>query len=205
MAAFFPEVLDEFLSPAFLERVRKKFHYSETQADEFQTVAGEMLPLIREEAIWESKAASVKHQNQRGKCNVIYESVVMSLGNGIDCLQERYSEREQLSQSYMIDVLASEILMQGYDAYKRYIRANTDWHVVRYHFLGSEEEFPFEMLPQLLKDLTQQITCNSAFCMCPQKSVAFIAELTQDESVQCKGVCAGCNNTYCFNTFIDIG
>ena len=38
MEAFFPDVLDKFLSPAFLEGVRKKFHYDETQAFEFQVV-----------------------------------------------------------------------------------------------------------------------------------------------------------------------
>ena len=45
MAAFFPNVLDKFLSPTFLEEVRKKFHYDETQIHEFQAVAEEMLPV----------------------------------------------------------------------------------------------------------------------------------------------------------------
>ena len=55
MATFFPNVLDKFLSSAFLEGVRKKYHYEETQASEFQVVAEEMLPLMREEAFWERR------------------------------------------------------------------------------------------------------------------------------------------------------
>lgn len=205
MATFFTDALDNFLSPAFLEGVRKKFHYDETQAFEFQAVAEEMLPIMREEAFWERRVSSEENQNQSEASGVIHEQVVMSLGNGVDCLQERYSERELLSKSYMIEVLASELLLQGYAAYNRYIRKNTDWHVARYHFLGSEEDYPLEMLPDLLKDLTPFITCNSAFCMLPKKSVAFVAELTQDDKVQCRGVCVGCNNLNCSNRMADGG
>ena len=205
MAAFFPDALDKFLAPVFLEGVRNKFHYDETQAFEFQVVAEEMMPLIREEAFWERRESSGENKHQSEACSVIHEQVVMSLGNGVDCLQERYSERKLLSQSYMIEVLSSELLLQGYAAYNRYIRKNTDWHVARYHFLGSEEEFPLEMLPDLLKELTPLITCNSAFCMLPKKSVAFIAELTQDDKVRCRGICVDCNNLNCSNRMADSG
>ena len=205
MAAFFSDVLDKFLSTAFLEGVRKKFHYDETQVSEFQAVAEEMLPLMRDEAFWERKVFSGANQCQGEAQSVIYEQVVMSLGNGIDSLQERYNERELLSQSYMIEVLVSELLLQGYAAYNRYIRKNTDWHVARYHFLGSEDDFPLNMLPNLLKELTPLITCNAAFCMLPKKSVAFIAELTQDDKVRCRGICVGCNNFHCPNRMADGG
>ena len=203
MAAFFPEILDEFLSSAFLEEVRKKFHYDEAQASELQVMAEEMLPLIREEAFWERKVSHGENKKQSEAGSVMYEQVVMSLGNGIDSLQERYSERELLSQSYMIEVLASELLLQGYTAYNSYIRKNTDWHVARYHFLGSEEDFPLEKLPDMLKELTPLITCNSVFCMLPKKSVAFISELTQDDKIRCRGICVGCNNINCSNRMAD--
>lgn len=100
---------------------------------------------------------------------MIHEQVVMSLGNGVDRLQEKYSERGLLSQSYMIEVMASELLLQGYVAYNYYIKENTDWHVARYHFLGSEENYPLEMMPDLLRELTPLITCNSAFVCCPKR------------------------------------
>ncbi len=203
MKAFFSDVLDDFLSPVFLEGVRQKFHYGDTQEDEFQKVAEEMLPLMREEAFWEREESFVKNHHQMENGTAIYENVVMSLGKELDHLQESYSDRGMLSQSYMLEVLASEFLLQGYEAYNRYIRANTDWHVARYHFLGSEEDFPIELLPSLLKRVAPQITCNSAFYMLPKKSVAFISELTQDVSLQCKGICVGCNNISCSNRIAD--
>ena len=72
MAAFFPNVLDKFLSPTFLEEVRKKFHYDETQIHEFQAVAEEMLPLMREEAFWEKSVYSGKNKHQSESYSVIY-------------------------------------------------------------------------------------------------------------------------------------
>ena len=122
MAAFFPNVLDKFLSPTFLEGVRNKYHYEETQASEIQVVAEEMLPLMREEAFWERRVSLEGNKHQSEECNMMHEKVVMSLGNGVDCLQEKYSDRELLSRSYMIEVLASELLLQGYAAYNHYIK-----------------------------------------------------------------------------------
>lgn len=202
MAAFFQDVLDQFLSPSFLGGVRKRFHYDETQAGAFLAVAEEMLPLMRGEAFWERAVFSGK---QGEACSEMREQVVMSLGKGVDCLQEGYSERGMLSQSYMIEVLASELLLQGYVAYNRYIETNTDWHVAGYHFLGNEEDYPLEMLPDLLRKLAPQITCNSAFCMRPKKSVVFVAELTQDDKVQCRGVCVGCDSLNCSNRMAEEG
>ena len=194
MADFFTDLLDGFLNPSFLEKVRDKFHYEETQRSELQAVAEQMLPLMREEAFWERNISSLQKSS-----GAEYEDVVMSLGAGIDSLQDHYSSQGMLSRSYMLEVLASELLLQGYGAYNRYVEKNTDRHVARYHFLGSEDSFPLSMLPRLLDISDGRITCNEAYCMLPKKSVAFVAELTQDEKVRCEGVCVGCNRRQCPN------
>ncbi|MBD5476365.1 MAG: hypothetical protein HDR17_10390 [Lachnospiraceae bacterium] len=194
MADFFTDLLDGFLNPSFLEKVRDKFHYEETQSRELQAVAEQMLPLMREEAFWESNISSLQKSS-----GTEYEDVVMSLGAGIDSLQDHYSSQGMLSRSYMLEVLASELLLQGYVSYNRYVEKNTDWHVARYHFLGSEDSFPLSMIPRLLDITDGRITCNEAYCMLPKKSVAFVAELTQDEKVRCEGVCVGCNRRQCPN------
>ena len=194
MADFFTDLLDGFLNPSFLEKVRDKFHYEETRSSELRAVAEQMFPLICEEAFWERNVSSLQKSS-----GAVYEDVVMSLGAGIDSLQDHYSSQGMLSRSYMLEVLASELLLQGYGAYNRYIEKNTDRHVARYHFLGSEDSFPLSMFPSLLDITDGRITCNEAFCMLPKKSVAFVAELTQDEKVRCEGVCVGCNRRQCPN------
>lgn len=200
MAAFFPELLDAFVTLDYLEYVRRKFHFEERQAEEIRAVAEEMMSVMRREAFWTSQEASfMKKQDWIGNTGAEYELVAMSLGSGVDFLQDDYNEKGLLLQSYMAEVLADELLMMGYDAYHRHIMAHTMQHVARYYFPGSEEALPLEILPVLLKNLTQKIICNSSFCMIPQKSVVFISELTKDENVGCRGICADCKNRSCEN------
>ncbi len=208
---FFPALLEEFVTPVFLEGVRRKFHFDGGQLAEIREVAEEMLPVLQKEAFWARAvypSENLSHVETSGinedgaqpaMLYAAYEKAAISLGHGVDLLQESYSEKGRLLQSYIVEALAGELLMRGYDAYNRYVAAYTDRHVARYHFPGSEEAFPLGMLPELLKDLTQEITCNAAFCMVPKKSVVFISELTQDESVRCQGLCVGCGNAACPN------
>ena len=199
MADFFPDLLGRFLGEAFLKGVCRKYHYREGQEVELRAVAEEMLPLMQREAFWESRESGSFNGKQKETAGAAYEDVIMSLGSSLDSLQESYHEKEQLSESYMLEALASELLLMGYGAYNRYVREKRNWHVARYHFPGSEENFPLKMVPELLKGFQYQITCNTAFCIIPKKSVVFVAELTRDEQIQCESICAGCHNVQCPN------
>lgn len=201
MPSFFTELLDQFSGPAFLEKVRVKFHYEETRIEELKEAAEEMLPLLSKGAFWERKPGGPcgLGPSQGEEAAAQYERVVVSLGPGLDALQDRYSEMGLLSKCYMVEVLAGELLMISYGAYNRYVEETTGWHVARYHFPGSEDIYPLEMMPDLLNGLTERVACNAAFCLIPKKSVVFMAELTKDEKVRCEGICMGCNNVYCAN------
>ena len=195
MEIFFPELLDEFISAHFVKKVQERFHFSVEQTVKIQTVANKMLPTIAEEAFYVRQAYSPENKPP----DKAYECVAMSLGGGVDLLQESYVEKGLLLESYIVEVLASELLLCGYEAYNKIIDAHTIQHVARYHFPGSENELPLEMLPGLLQILTPKITCNAAFCMQPKKSVVFISELTQNEAIHCQAICIGCTNKSCPN------
>ena len=179
MSIFFPDILDDFLKLPFLQRVKKKYHFEEHQMDELKAVAGEVLPLIRREAFWERKGwhASPTRKNalQDGPENASvldkrWEAVVISLGWGVDDLQESYSRKGMLSQCYMLEALAGELLLDSYGAYNRYVQEHTKWHVARYHFPGSEEDFPLEMLPDILEAFASQ--CHREVAdICPRRDV----------------------------------
>ena len=197
MQAFFPELLNSFLDMEFIKKVCEKFHYEEINLSELQAVAGEMLPLMRREAFWEVCTPWIWDCGE--KTDAVYEGVVMTLGKGLDCLQESYHKKGMLTESYMLEALASELLLHGYKAYNHHVRETGGWHVARYHFLGSEEALPLELLPELLQESAGQIVCNAAFCLIPKKSVVFVSELTQDSKVQCESICVGCHNLHCPN------
>lgn len=198
MARFFEDLLDAFSDKSFLEKVYKKYHYGEEQLPLLAAVAAEMLPLMRREACWERQEWKVTGQTggEIGMiCPPVFEQVIMTLGAGVDALQEAYLEKGLLSESYMIEALASELLLAGYSAYNRYMAAETAFHVARYYFPGSEENYPLEKLPFLLGRTKLPVTCNDAYCMQPKKSVVFVAELTEDETVHCQGICVGCRGS----------
>ncbi|MCM1134024.1 MAG: hypothetical protein NC400_00475 [Clostridium sp.] len=204
MAAFFPDLLEEFLGSDFLLTVCRKFHYEEERLSQLRAVAEKMLPFMRGEAFWERGKFGI--ENERGiekkEKAFKYEAVVMSLGGGIDALQETYHKEGLLTESYMLEALADELLLQGCKAYNCYMEENGGYYVAGYHFPGSGGSFPLETLPELLKGFEHtghKLTCNKAFCMSPQKSVAFVAELTKDRKARCGSICADCDNKDCPN------
>ncbi|MCM1191079.1 MAG: hypothetical protein NC123_04725 [Butyrivibrio sp.] len=180
----------------------KKFHYEERQQPELRAVAQQMLPLIRREAFWTAGRSCILDSGADSP--VTYEDVVMTLGEGIDCLQEDFAQKGLLCECYMLEALAGELLMCAYKAYNQSVREKCSRHVARYHFPGAEKAFPLEQLSRILKNLSTPVVCNEAFCLLPQKSVAFVAELTQNEEIQCGGICPECSSTGCPNRVADL-
>lgn len=180
---------EKLADAVFLRSVCKKYHYQDEDYESLCSVAEAMLPLVRE-------GLCMKH---RLFAHGESAEAVITLGAGPDKLQAEYTEKGSLSECYMVEALSSELLLQAYTVYNRYVADLTDYHVARYHFLGSEPEYPMDMLPEMLKRLDTQIVCNEAFCMVPKKSVAFVAELTKDKTVHCRGICTGCSSRRCPN------
>lgn len=139
----------------------------------------------------------------------VFLAVGITLGKGIDELQEKYLQNGFLTESYMIEVLSSELLLESYRAYTEWLVVHRDLHVARLHFLGGEISETSEQkissllrlanLPMLLQELALPVTCNAAYCMIPKKSVVFYAELTKDPFTKCAGICLGCGRRDCPN------
>lgn len=200
MEKFFDEVLDKLTTPVFLEAVRKKYHYEKDQLGELKDVAEQLLPRMRREACWnQGEFVAELPEGMKSWAEGPCREVVLTLGEGTDLLQEEFTEKGLLSESYMVEALASELLLQGYAAYNKYVEAHTEFHVARYHFPGSEEELPIESLEGMLQRLGVPVRYNEAFCMIPKKSVAFVAELTLDAKSRCQGICVGCGSKNCPN------
>ena len=138
-------------------------------------------------------------------------TVGITLGKGIDDLQENYLQDGLLTESYMIEVLSSELLLKSYQAYTKWVADHRELHVARLYFLGSvagesgssekklNDRLQLENLPVLLWELQMPVTCNEAYCMIPKKSVVFYAELTKDAFTKCAGICLGCGRRDCPN------
>lgn len=200
MEGFFTDVLDRLTNSNFLEAVQSKYHYQKEQLDELKSVAEQLLPLMRREACWNQGEFSTDVPGHWQVCaEGPFREVVLTLGESVDLLQEEFLQEGLFSECYMVEALASEMLLQGYAAYNRNVVEHSEFHVARYYFPGSCDEFPLELLKGVLDRLKMPVRCNEAFCMIPKKSVAFVAELTRDEVRRCQGICVGCNSSNCPN------
>lgn len=132
-----------------------------------------------------------------------YIPVCVTLGPGVDALQESYLQQGLLTEAYMVENLAGELLLRAYPLWNEWVVSQgspeKELHVRRYHFPGSEDGCPLEKLPELLKKLDIPVTCTEAYCLLPKKSVAFYAELTRERNVRCEGICVGCGRKDCPN------
>ena len=194
MQTLFSEVTQLCRSEEFLHSVIKKYHYAEDEITTLRQVAEQMQQCIGAKAGWQDVVSSP------------FCVVGITLGAGVDTLQEGYLGRGLLTESYMIEVLSSELLLKSYEAYTEWVAEHRDVHVERLLFLGSvtgdaglNEKLRIENLPALLRDLELPVTCNEAYCMIPKKSVVFYAALTQDPNVRCAGICMGCGRKDCPN------
>ncbi len=193
MEAFFEEVLDRSVTAAFIGEVQKNYHYREEQREGLEQVARRLLPLLRREACWEQRIDGDDGQG------AVYSQVLMTLGQGPDLLQEQYGAQGLLTECYMVESLSCELLLLGYQAYNRYVEANTGYHVAQYHFPGGGGRFGLEEIPKWLARFTLPVQCTEALYLTPKKSALFAAELTREKGRRCPGICAGCENRQCVN------
>ncbi len=195
MQQLFSEVTALCRDEQFLHSVMKKYHYDPEEYPTLKQLAEQMVPCLETEAGWQDR--DCEETFPEGERSFL--AVGITLGKGIDELQENYLQDELLTESYMIEVLSSELLLKSYQAYTEWVAAHRDLHVARLHFLGAEGAPGLENLPTLLRELKLPVACNEAYCMIPKKSVVFYAELTKDVFTKCAGICLGCGRRDCPN------
>ena len=188
MDGLFETVAEKCRTAGFLENVMTKAHYVSEDRELLFDVLDGILRKMEDEAAWSQKNSD----NQQ--CEI-----VMTLGAGVDDLQEEYLKTGRLTEAYMVEVLASEILLVAYAMLNLWIKEHTEFVVARYYFLGADEKHPLEHLPSVLSRSGLPVTCTEGYCMLPKKSVAFYAQLTTDHSAVCEGICMGCDRTDCAN------
>lgn len=222
--------LETAVTEPFLDTVMKKFHFGEEERDAFLAAGREVEAAVRKEAgFWcvpyegnvraasgsvgrltdFERPADCRRAAQEGKTEIAL--VVLTLGKGVDALQERYTEEGRLSECYMAETIAGELLLKAYRQFNVWMEAQNGVHVARYHFFGAcenavcesglgAEELSLEAMSACVGALGLiEVRCNQACCLTPKKSVAFLAELTGDAGVRCEGICAGCGRKDCPN------
>ena len=207
MQPLFSEITALCRDEQFLHSVMKKYHYNPEEYLNLKRLAGEMVPCLETEAGWQDR----NFEETFPEGDQSFLAVGITLGKGIDELQEKYLQNGLLTESYMIEVLSSELLLKSYRSYTDWVAVHRELHVARLYFLGTEipeakagdvglgSRLRLENLPELLQELQMPVTCNEAYCMIPKKSVVFYAKLTRDPFTKCAGICLDCGRRDCPN------
>ena len=153
MDGLFQKITEECKKTGFLETVLEKAHYAPEDRELLWSVLEQVLQCMEGEACWSAKAIDTRASGARkescdkkavgvkaiGAGEAGVQAVVMTLGAGVDQLQEEMLVAGKLTEAYMVEVLGSEILLLAYTAFNTWVKEHTDFVVKRYYFLGMGE------------------------------------------------------------------
>lgn len=191
-----------------------------------RTVADSMAPGIDDTAA-ESRETPITDQSGAGCRYMEGQSAycVVTLGPGIDRLQEQCGENGDVSDAYMLECLGSVLLQKAYDIVDKLIHRSTGLFVQRYIFPG-DGELPLSENGRILRYIREAddargagrssdsviagkntgekraadvpaVSCNGSYVLMPQKSVVFLSVLGEDRKD--RHLCDACPSVTCPN------
>ena len=121
--------------------------------------------------------------------------VVLTLGKGVDRLQESYIEKEEYLKAYCVECLGLEFLLKAYDDLKMEVKKEGEYIQ---QFLYPGEQLPIEAMREIfLRTNPKDVTYNESFFIDPKKSVAMEVILTKEKEKESCGICEQCKNINC--------
>lgn len=123
-------------------------------------------------------------------------AVLVTLGDGIDELQRACTEEGRLSESYMIECIAMELLGNAYEQSAEKLYEHYGLWINGFDFLG--DKAPIEEMGKLFDILKpREVSYNQAYMITPKKTVAFYTTLTKKRQETYCNQCESCRNTRC--------
>lgn len=192
------------LTETFVKVVAHRYHYEwKDQKKMRQVAAGIRSALEGQEGFYCIFPDNLKKETRKEEYAA---GVIVTLGEKVDRLQDAYSSRGDIEGAYMVEVMSGELLRNAYLQVSDWILKNSCYEAVSFHFFGTEEELPMELMTELLENQSEKkVTCNGAYCLEPKKSVVFLAKLMKkEENVAVRrgknisaAMCAACKNKDC--------
>lgn len=122
--------------------------------------------------------------------------IIVTLGKQVDELQDKFSGRERLSEAYMIEILAMELLQKACAMAEECIHEATGRWVDRPEYIG--ENRPIEEIREVLEKMRPEtMSCTSMCMLNPRKSVVYYAGLTKERQERHGNACSSCTNRNC--------
>lgn len=139
--------------------------------------------------------------DEEGLEDIPYERFVVgavSLGSGMDELEELFLHEQEYFCCYVLECLAQELLTMAYEQMNLYFGNKMGQWIQKFDFLG--DIFPLQMT-SLIFDMveTKGLEYNSSFVLKPKNTVVFVGELLKQKNVDACNICANCTRVLCLN------
>ncbi|MDD3368910.1 MAG: hypothetical protein PHP50_08520 [Lachnospiraceae bacterium] len=121
--------------------------------------------------------------------------VTVTLGDGLDELQELYLEREEVGDAYILECLGMSILQRAYEELQPFLHDALNLWMGPFCFIDQPDRIK-EILEQL-GDCT--ISLTDAGMLLPKKSVVFTAPLEKERKDSSCHICDQCTLFSCPN------
>lgn len=182
--------LELSLSTVEIKQLLSRYHFKDTDFFLMEQIYHGMLPFLRARAffVWNKEMPEIDIEE--------FCTVFLTLGSLLDSYQDLYAEKTGVTEAYMIDCLAAELLREAYEKVVNQIEKQSGKWLGKMIFLG--EKYPMELLPILESKLGKTgITYNDCFVLSPRKSVVFLLPVCEKKQENSCHICAECENATC--------
>lgn len=127
-------------------------------------------------------------------------AVLLTLGDNIDKRQNTCMEEGKMSEAYMMECLAMEILNKAYVQTGHILYEISGMYAGSYKFPGSE--LPLAVTADVIEDFQQkEVRCNEMYMLLPKKSVVYLTKMQNEKPKAGKEqlLCAECKNEGCIH------
>lgn len=180
------ERLEPYIGEKAYAEILSRYHFEKRDEERIRGLADRLL--LEAEPLLYYAPCSLKEQERL--------AVLVTLGAGVDALQDACMEKERLTESYMVECIAMELLGNAYEQSAERIYDHYGLWIGRFEFLGSAA--PIEETEALFRLLEpREISYNQAYMFTPKKTVAFYTTLTKKRQTSYCNQCDACRNTKC--------
>lgn len=191
---------DLMLSPEQLQRTMEHYHFPKTEECEFLQLQKQIKEVVQCRGILLALPDNMRQEAAPyGKMVLHRQDTVlgaMTLGTEYDELQKAYTEKQQLSQSYRMEMLGMEYLRKAYALFNEAVSAEGLGYLGEYHYLEDSRQI-LQACNYLQSKQFTTIAYNRYGVLMPSKSVLFKAALKQEAGSGCVNTCASCTAFQC--------
>lgn len=180
------ETLQPYMIESAYRQILSRYHFHSTEEAEIRFLTERLL----------QTASPVVYFGRKVPEGESRLAVLVTLGIGVDNLQETYTARGELMESYMIECIAMELLKNAYEQAADIIYSHCGLWMGGFDFLG--DTVPLEKMEEVFAILKpEEISYNQAYMLTPKKTVAFYTTLTDSRKAAYCNVCSTCSHTKC--------